>query len=380
MSPAACGSAPVDGAGGEPDLVATTEEALWTDGDFQRIPEQRGDLVGTIAALPIDSTLVLLREPRATRVREMMRAVFDARATGAWCSASAAVANAGYRIRRFYDQGTYGGTSVRAARYHLLLTDATSDHQATIVINPSPARNVIVETPHAGYDTGTQREGAYIYRELGARALLLNRARRCALSALSTCSAPERGTSVCTNFADNYPKSDAAHWHEGALHHAHVELERRYHPLAVQLHVMMLKPSIWAVAANGRKASLGDDAGAISNRFRNALQGLVDDYGGQACSCQMSTDVRHEAMCGEQNVQGLFTNSGGSLALTNCSTSTYDANDRFLHVEQSEELVAERPSLVRKALLSTVGGCTSGAGASDCVSAMTARSATSACP
>lgn len=364
-----CGSA---GGDAPTDEIATSAEALWIDGDFQRLPESRGDLLSYIEQLPVASAFNH-DDARDARIRAMMNAIFDARVSGSWCTAVALAGAANYTLTRFYDEGTYQN-GARVRRYFVVARDTSGQGDATIVINPNPARNVLIESPHSDSERGTRGEGVFLFRELGARGLILNGAHRCASTRASTCTPPGGGVDICGKWEGNYRKSDVAHWTENAFHDAHVSFDVRFATRTVQLHEFSPVSNWWAVSSDGTRPSSGERSGSISVLFRNALSKRIPNTV-RAGACQCEDDGAHPTLCGDLNLQGRFTNQGTDAV---CTTSSPTANDRFLHLEQHPSLAAGSRPAVRDALIDVWGACEA-SGAADCPAAQLTRPALAAC-
>src|SRR5690606_16123397 len=75
---------------------------------------------------------------------------------GDWCLVKARAVSAGYGVYRFWDVGT--------SRYFIYANDlATSNQQAFFFINPMARRNIVVEAPHAGFDTESPEGAAKLF-------------------------------------------------------------------------------------------------------------------------------------------------------------------------------------------------------------------------
>jgi hypothetical protein len=351
-------------------VVARSASELSTS--FARLPEIRGDLLSYVDALTMQSSFTLTDETRRNRVMTLVGAVFRADASDGWCAAVSAARAAQYSIHRFYDEGRYVDGSV-VDRYFVVLKDTAGTGQATFVLNPSPARNLVIEAPHSDSESATRSEGAYLLRNLGARALLLNGANRCRLTSLSTCYPPKYGTVECGWSQDNYRRSDVPHWPQNTFHAAHVALEDGFQPFTLQLHGFWPVDHWVGVVSDGTPPSHQLDS--VSVRFRDLLRNHLPSYD-RVGSCQDKYDGDHPTLCGYVNLQGHYTNEPGADA---CSTLAETANGRFVHLEQTKELAADRRYAVRMALRTVTGTCIA-FGASDCQSPQYHRAAATACP
>ncbi len=117
----------------------------------------------------------------------------------------------------------------------------------TFAFNLAPARKLIVEAPHADSDLGTLAQAVDAGVSLGARAVLLNGASRCATATLTTCN----GTSgPCGALRI----SDAAHDPDAFFTSAHRALRDAFpDELAVSLHGMSPQFGEAAVVSDGTR-------------------------------------------------------------------------------------------------------------------------------
>jgi hypothetical protein len=355
----------------EPEETATRRDGLWIEGEFPRLPERRGDLVATLAVEPV-ATRFTREAARGPAVRAMVRKIVAARTDGRWCDAVRSARSAGYELSRFFDEGLHrSGAEVR--RYFVIARDQRGRGEATIVVNPNPSRNMIIEAPHSDSEANTRREALELFRELGARAVVLNGANRCASTAGAECTPPRDGVSVCGSWEPNFRRSDVAHWPDTAFQDTHVVLEDLFRPYVIQLHQFEPVGAWWAVVSDGMRTALGERHASISVRLRDALKRQVPTTVAVG-SCQCEHDGNHPALCGDLNLQGRYTNQAIDGV---CTTSSRVSSDRFIHLEQHHALARES-FRVAAALREVVGGCDV-PGASDCPSTQRTRDPLPAC-
>ena len=134
-----------------------------------------GDLVAFVDALdhPDKGTYVpvLDTDARKTNFNALLDALFSAidaslsDGAGDWCDVKSKAAAAGYAVVRFFDTDS--------GRWFVFGQDTSASGQAYFFINPFAKRNIVIEVPHEGLESGTGSEGARIFKELAARALIV---------------------------------------------------------------------------------------------------------------------------------------------------------------------------------------------------------------
>jgi hypothetical protein len=274
-------------------------------------------------------------------------------ATGDWCGVRTKARAADYMIYRFYDTAS--------ARWFVYAYDTTPFGQAYVFINPFAKRNIVIEVPHEGFESGTKTQGVRLFKALAARALIINKEHRCSDPDSSPCSGE---TKVC---GGRFRESDVAHHTANTFHLLHMrysgmDLVTKF----VQLHGFDASPGDLAEIGDGTTNDEAPDS--VSALFANHLDRYVPKPTA-VDSCQQYVGDPPSGLCGSSNVQARYTNNpGGDACLT--FTSTYSA--RFLHLEQGEPLRDDDDSDgwdwgdIRDALLDTWPDCNMNNGATDC--------------
>jgi hypothetical protein len=228
----------------------------------------------------------------------------------------------GYAVTHF--QQTGGGS------WLLLEEQPPRRGGGTFAINLAPARDLWLETPHSDSDEGTLRQGATQAVALGARALLVNGAHRCASSASTPCDGVTR---TC---GGSLRISDSAHFARTFFTAAHRAL-RAATPdgIAVSLHGMDSPGPEAAIVSDGTRQPLPD---SLSVRLRDALNRRLS--AGRAFSCNDPADGgKFRPLCGTTNVQGRLDNGSPDACSTEASaTARTSPRTRFLHLEQGAPL------------------------------------------
>jgi hypothetical protein len=185
-----------------------------------------------------------------------------------------------------------------------------------------------LEAPHADSDEGTLLQSATNLVALGARAMLVTGANRCADAAPSPCSGT---TTVCGK--RGLRVSDAAHYPNTFFTAAHRALRATY-PDGVTVSIHGMEGPSGGEAAIVTDGTDVDHPGGLSVRLRNALnQHLTGKR--RAYSCNAPADQGdHRPLCGTANVQGRIDNGVADA----CYATATVATDRFLQLEQSAQL------------------------------------------
>lgn len=119
---------------------------------------------------------------------------------GQYAQAHTTLSGLGYRLVEYTD-------NVSGAVYYIVeKLSSASNYWGIYVFNPAPDRStLIIQGPHPKYDTNTGSQAAYVFREIGARALFLSGTHRCNHSTASSCSGTTSacGTSEAFRISDN---------------------------------------------------------------------------------------------------------------------------------------------------------------------------------
>jgi hypothetical protein len=286
---------------------------------------RRLPLVSLIASLDHAGKNSLSEMPRNRRVRqsfaEMMKLVVAGEK-----EAGKAVARAGYEIR----------TVSEAGYFYTVLLDVAHAVGPTVVLNAAPKRDLIIQAPHGVADRATDIQSAIALTRLGARALILAGAHRCASRSESACSGK---TSICGDGRRPYRSSDGAHNPETRFHAAYVIVADAWpKALIVQLHGFGVKGTdAWVVLSDGSRESRAKDS-APTGRVRDSIRSWFGKPK-RAVSCQDPEDERfdYRTLCARTNVQGRTLNGSKNI----CESASDSASGRFLHVEQAWEIRRE---------------------------------------
>ena len=187
-----------------------------------------------------------------------------------------------------------------------------------VVVNPSADRDLVVEVPHPVFDLDTHTQGADLFRETGARVLLLAGTSRCANEAPSPC---DGQSSVCGTFGP-YRVSDMAHVTNAPFQAAHEVFTDRF-PAATVLNLH----------GNGNSSC---ETVFLSDGVANETSSAVEDLRQALQDRGVEAGHPGTSMCpleGTTNVQGRHTN-GSTVPCTEPATS---AAETFIHVEQRRD-------------------------------------------
>ena len=252
--------------------------------------------------------------------------LIDATEAGDLTTACSIIAAQGfpYRIMRYTDTGYQDKV------YFLLQENVPiSVGWGTYLINVDDLRDIVIEVPHPGCELHTEEEGVELFRQLGARGLVIAGTHRCANTSYSPCS----GTTSFCGQEEPHRTSDVAHATQTMFHAAHrVLAEPGTGSIAVQIHGCSDSscPDLFI-------SNTTCEPGELGQRFyRNALSAC------QGFSVDIADCAPSEcSLVGTTNVQGRFSN--GSFWLSEfepCTESSPSPSqpEQFLHLEQSHAL------------------------------------------
>lgn len=266
----------------------------------------------------------MMSMPAIDAVEKPFVAALEGAASGDLGAARRYAAAAGYAIVEKKEGGR---------RYVLLMESDRAGIGPTIALAVNPVRDVVIEAPHPIVDRYSDRQAAVLFLALGARALVLAGANRCAAKAGSPCSGKTR---VCGDGNNPYRASDPAHNPATLFHVAHRYFSRRWPQSVVfQPHGFNNPGSaVWFVISDGSAEKRPDDK-MLSGRVRDAVREALGRE--RAVSCQDPGDrsIRTRWLCAANTVQGRDLNGSADA----CNSSAERASGRFLHIEQTYEEV-----------------------------------------
>ncbi len=288
--------------------------------------KERLPLTWFIASLDHASKNSLRDMPSIAQTGIAFAGMLEAALSGDSGAAEEAAARAGYRIRQIMQEG----------RAYLVLFDERQSAGPTIVLAKTPQRDLIIEAPHGIADRATDIQSAIALTRLGARALILAGAHRCASRSESVCSGRTR---ICGDGRAPYRTSDAAHSTDTRFHTAHLMLADAWpDAMVVQLHGFGVKGTdAWVVLSDGSEARRPGDS-ALVGQVRDSIRGHFGRPE-RAVSCQDPEDERfsYRTLCARINVQGRHLNGVGDV----CRATAETASGCFLHIEQAWEIRRE---------------------------------------
>ncbi len=348
--------------------------SLWYAGTFSSIPQIPAGscdfhtrIVDHIKSRPLSADYVEPDQARQDQIVAMFEAIYgsiEASLTqgqdGDWSHAIAVAKDAGYELRRLYDEpsGRWFLHGYDPSNYDAYsCAPQMGDGGAYFWINPEPGRNLVIEVPHYGVDKGTEIEGANLFVSVAARALTMNGAERCASMEPTYCLTG--ATKTCGGVT---PLSDVAHSSTNAFYWLHKGFEDRHHAYFFQIHQNVTSHQL-GIVADGTVDTNNPSSPSIT--FFRALLARVEQGGNPDNSnwdsiqnCQ--TDLK-PTLCGTYNTQAQYTNAPAS---DSCEAEAQPASvsGRFLHFEQAQTMtddLCERTgrcwTSVSAALLATWG-------------------------
>ena len=337
----------------------------WHAGNFRQLASMTGDLETLVTTFehPNQGGYGKLSSSRVSTftafVNVLLEAIEDSLAdgdTGDWCGVASKATGAGYAVRRFYDTAS--------GRWFVFGSDTTVHGQSYFILNPYAKRNLVIEVPHAGSESSTDRQGVRIFKALAARALLVNKEHRCSDPNRSTC---DGNTTEC---GGSFRESDVAHHAANTFMLLHVRLAGDTQSRFVQLHGMTgrIRPAPRNIAQIGDGTLSETNLTSVSVRFAEQL-GRYVPRGEGIHACQAAGTPPSPVLCGETNVEGRQTNAPTADA---CTAGTTTSSGRFLHVEQHRTLRDDDDrdgyfwGDVRDAIRDTWPQCEMNNGARDC--------------
>jgi hypothetical protein len=263
--------------------------------------------------------------PEAGAAGPALASALDGLFSGDLAGARRHAARAGYRI----DEKSDGG------RDYFILSERDGAGIGPIVaVARQPVRDAIIEAPHPVIDRGTDKEAVVLFQRLGARALILSGANRCAAKNDTPCSG---ATGVCGDGRNRYRASDPAHNSATLFHAVHLYFTRRWpRSIAVQPHGFSNGgSSVWFVISDGSGERRPGDAG-LTGRVRDRIHARLGRRD-RAVSCQDPKDrkIQTRWLCATSTVQGRDLNGSPDA----CRVAAQKSSGRFLHIEQVYGLV-----------------------------------------
>jgi hypothetical protein len=235
-------------------------------------------------------------------------------------AADAAAVSIGYRVVAFVD------TTGPAQTSHLVLErhpDSARHWGMAIIANNAQRPELILQCPHPLFDTKSAHQGAWIYRIVGARAMIVSGAHRCNLALPSPCAGT---TTVCSGGAEPFRRSDPAHNVDHPLQATTIAvLATITQPLVIQLHGFAKDPGDPdLILSNGtRSQPLPDPILTLREEFLKVDDSLTFKIA--------HIDSTWNLLTGTTNVQGRLINGSPSP----CSQSASVSTGRFIHMEQA---------------------------------------------
>jgi len=194
-------------------------------------------------------------------------------------------------------------------------------------------RPLVIESPHAVFDSRTGVVSAEIFRAVRPRVFFMSGTHRCSNGAESGCSGT---TGVCGTSSAPYKESDMAHTATAffQIFHQRAALQDNPSLTTLQIHGFASKDTDPEFTfSNGTTT---DAETALSNTLAEALEIQLAPFENAkpGNSCNRIGDINR--LCGSTNTQGRFTN-GVDPSLV-CTTAASESANRFAHMEFSYDL------------------------------------------
>ena len=279
-----------------------------------------GKLLEILFDINHDSPDSISDMPSITDIERPLSSALTVLAAGDFSAAATEAKAAGYWLQVVREKGT---------RYSLLRPTRNRGIDATIVIDHNPLRELIIEAPHPVKDRATGEQAAVLFKALGARALIIAGANRCASRTETPCSGQTR---TCDGDRGPYRNSDTAHAINNTFHLAHSVLSDTWpRSVIIQPHGFGNPNSeVWFVLSDGSTRSVKKDT-SIVGRLRESIRATLGRRD-RVISCQdeADKDIDTRRLCATTNVQGRRLNGSADI----CNRKTENSSGRFIHIEQ----------------------------------------------
>lgn len=236
-----------------------------------------------------------------------------------YSGANSSAEGIGYKITQFLDD--------TGITYYILESNS-SNLWGTFIFNPASVRSkLVIQSPHAIYDSYTGTQGILVYRVTGSFAFFMNGTHRCNSSLYSVC---DGTTTACSNGgpATRYRASDQAHNTDNTFQAATEILENEIDSLIyIQLHGFSKgSGDPYLIMSGGTSIPpQGPDYIAL---LRDAL--LNVDGGLTFKIAHLDTDWTR--LIATSNTQGRLINGSSNP----CSIGANQNSGRFIHIEQEK--------------------------------------------
>ncbi len=251
--------------------------------------------------------------------------------------------NFGYRLLEFTD-------NTDQQTYYILERDPQNqlnNFWGTYVYNPNPKKSqLIIQSPHPDHDTYTDRLGAYVFREVGARLFFMSGAHRANSSVPSGCSGTSNvandtisGNAPPPHFltdAGSFRVADVAH-NANTMFHALTEWTFDQHPTAfyfIQLHGFGRDIDPHVVLSNGRDEGFPAPANDHLMKLRTEIGNYWDALSQSGIT--LDIEVAHDDgdnnfgdLLAMVNTQGRYINGSNNP----CTSAPNQNTGHFLHLE-----------------------------------------------
>lgn len=206
--------------------------------------------------------------------------------------------------------------------YYLLRRTSGNKYWGVYAFNSTASRsNLVIQSPHPIADRNSGKQGAYVFREVGAYAFFLSGTHRCNSSTASSCSGK---TSICSESSQKYRLSDVAHNSNSAYQSATEVMEEKKPYYFIQLHGFTMEESDpHVILSNGTRSVNGTDKiKALKEQLLLLDKSLTFKIG--------HIDLTWNRLLAFTNTQGRHINNSTDP----CGTNATKATGRFIHIEQ----------------------------------------------
>ncbi|MBE2281396.1 MAG: hypothetical protein IAE91_13480 [Ignavibacteriaceae bacterium] len=213
--------------------------------------------------------------------------------------------------------------------YHILeKRESSNKHWGLFILNAAPKlKTLFIQSPHPKFDTGTGKQGIWIFTKTEAKAFYVSGAHRSNSDSPSDCGGT---TTVYRDISEPFRISDQAHSVQSPLQFATKTLNSSINNLMVfQLHgFQKMDSDPYLILSNGNEIV------PVTNRLERLKKHLLEQ------DDSLTIDIAHidsAFLIGGTNVQGRLINGSPDP----CNIPGTSNPDRFFHLEQEKYKIRE---------------------------------------
>jgi hypothetical protein len=299
---------------------------LVTNSCFAQILNITGDLKthvdDIISNMPVTAGTDEYHNPTNTQI-DTWNQIIDNMVGNNMNAAAMLTAGIDYQIVNFTDNSEFPSVNY----FILEKTNSGTNYWGTYIFNTFSCRpDLIIQSPHEGFDFNTGKQGFHIFKKLRAYAFFLNGTDRCNASQEVACSGT---TTVCGH--SKFMLSDVVHNDTAAFYLATAR-------------ILLPHPNMNIVQLHGFTRQSGDPHVIISNgtnltpsiidyaiKFRDELSAIIDTMEFKIGHIDNPVSGENwDRLLANTNVVGRLING----SVNHCTANSSSVTGRFLHIEQ----------------------------------------------